>query len=172
MLGRPGLRGEQNDQEIDSNVLQAGQGMNPGRQVALKASLPVGVPAMTVDRVCGSGLQAIVSAAEDVALGEADVIVARGIENMDRAPFLLPKARYGYRMGMPNAELVDSMVYDGLWDVFNDYHMGQTAENVADKYGITREDVDAFSLRSHQRAAAATAAGYFNDPILPLELRP
>ncbi len=170
MLGRTGLRGEQIDQVIVGNVLQAGQGMNPGRQVALKASLPVSVPAMTVNRVCGSGLQAIVSAAEDVALGEAEVIAAGGIENMDRAPFLLPKARYGYRMGMPNAELVDSMVYDGLWDVFNDYHMGQTAENVANKYGITREDVDAFSLQSHQRAAAATAAGYFKDQIVPIEV--
>src|SRR5205085_3720616 len=115
-----------------------GQGMNPGRQVALKAGLPSSVPGMTINRVCGSGLQAIVSASQQVALGESDVVMAGGIENMDQAPFVLPKARYGYRMGMPKAELVDSMVYEGRWDIFNDYQMGVTAENVGGKYGASR----------------------------------
>jgi len=124
------------DQVIVGNVLQAGQGMNPGRQVALKAGLPNSVPGMTLNRVCGSGLQAIISAAQEIAMGGAQVILAGGIENMDLAPFLLPKARYGYRMGMPRAELLDEMVSDGLWDAFNNYHMGITAENIAERYHI------------------------------------
>src|SRR5919202_4965115 len=124
VVSRAGLPADKVDQVIVGNVLQAGQGMNPGRQVALKAGLPPSVPGMTLNRVCGSGLQAIVSAGQQVALGESDVVLAGGIENMDQAPFVLPKARYGYRMGMPKADLVDAMVYDGLWDVFNDYHMG------------------------------------------------
>jgi acetyl-CoA C-acetyltransferase len=174
ILSRTQLPADQIDQVIVGNVLQAGQGMNPGRQVGLKAGLPAGVPAMTINRVCGSGLQAIVSAAEDVALGESQVILAGGIENMDLAPFLLPKARYGYRMGMPGGpggELLDSMVVDGLWDVFNNYHMGVTAENVAQQYGISREDADAFSLRSHQRAAKAITEGYFADQIVPVAIQ-
>jgi acetyl-CoA C-acetyltransferase len=126
---------------------------------------------MTINRVCGSGLQAILIGAQQVALGDSEIVLAGGIENMDQAPFLLPKARYGYRMGMPSAELYDSMVYDGLWDVFNDYHMGVTAENVADKFGITREDADKYALRSHQRAAKAIEEGYFADQIVPVELK-
>jgi acetyl-CoA C-acetyltransferase len=170
ILARTGLSGEQIDQVIVGNVLQAGQGMNPGRQVALKAGLPARVPGMTINRVCGSGLQAIISAAQDVALGTSDVIMAGGIENMDQAPFLLPKARYGYRMALPAAELVDSMVYDGLWDIYNNYHMGTTAENVAQKYGVSREEADAFSLRSHQRATQAIRAGAFADQIVPVAI--
>src|SRR5437879_8119161 len=132
VLSRSGMPANNVDQVIVGNVLQAGQGMNPGRQVALKAGLPNTVPGMTLNRVCGSGLQALVSAAQEIAVGGAQVILAGGIENMDLAPFLLPKARYGYRMGMPKAELGDDMEYDGLWDIFNDYHIGRTAENVGE----------------------------------------
>src|SRR6266436_6522603 len=168
VLSRSGLKAEQVDQVIVGNVLQAGQGMNPGRQVALKAGLPNSVPGMTLNRVCGSGLQAIVSAAQEIAVGGAQVILAGGIENMDLAPFLLPKARYGYRMGMPKADLLDGMVYDGLWDAFNNYHMGITAENVAERYHVSRQDADAYSLRSHQRAAQAIERGFFLKQIVPV----
>jgi acetyl-CoA C-acetyltransferase len=171
VLSRSGLPGERVDQVITGNVLQAGQGMNPGRQVALKAGLPDSVPGMTINRVCGSGLQAIISAGQQVALGESEVVVAGGIENMDQAPFVLPKARYGYRMGMPKAELVDAMVYDGLWDIFNDYHMGVTAENVAEKYGVSRDEADEYALRSHQLASKATQEGAFTQQIVPVEIK-
>jgi acetyl-CoA C-acetyltransferase len=171
VVGRAGLPADKVDQVIVGNVLQAGQGMNPGRQVALKAGLPVSVPGMTINRVCGSGLQAIVSASQQVALGESQVVLAGGIENMDQAPFVLPKARYGYRMGMPKADLVDAMVYDGLWDIFNDYHMGITAENVAEKYGVSRDEADEYSLRSHQLAAKATQDGAFADQIVPIPIK-
>jgi acetyl-CoA C-acetyltransferase len=127
VLSRSGVEGEQVDQVIVGNILSAGQGMNPGRQVGIKSGLPVEVPGMTLNRMCGSGLQAIVSAAQEIALGDADVVLAGGIENMDMAPFLMTKGRYGYRMGMPDAKIYDHMVYDGLWDVFNNYHMGVTA---------------------------------------------
>ena len=126
---------------------------------------------MVVNRLCGSGLQAIVSASQEIAVGEAEVCLAGGIESMDLAPFLLPKARYGYRMGMPGGEMLDSMVSDGLWDVFNNYHMGNTAENVAQKYGISREEQDAFAVRSHEQAASAIEAGYFRDQIVPVEIK-
>src|ERR687884_1830616 len=171
VLSRAGVAGERVDQVIAGNVLQAGQGMNPGRQVALKAGLPNSVPGMTINRVCGSGLQAIVSAGQQVALGESDVVVAGGLVNMDQAPFVLPKARYGYRMSMPKGELVDAMVYDGLWDIFNDYHMGMTAENVAEKYGVSRDEADEYSLRSHQLASKATQAGAFADQIVPVQVK-
>jgi acetyl-CoA C-acetyltransferase len=159
---------EQVDQVIVGNVLQASQGMNPGRQVALKAGLPNSVPGMTLNRVCGSGLQAIVSAAQEIVVGGAQVILAGGVENMDLAPFLLPKARYGYRMGLPKADLLDGMVYDGLWDAFNNYHMGITAENVAERYHISRQEADAYALRSHQRAAQAMQSGFFHQQIVPV----
>src|SRR5438552_11571741 len=159
------------DQVIVGNVLQAGQGMNPGRQVALKAGLPNRVPGMTLNRVCGSGLQAIISAAQEIVVGCAQVILAGGIENMDLAPFLLPKARYGYRMGMPKADMLDSMVYDGLWDVFSNYHMGSTAENVAERYHVSREDADAYSLRSHQLATQAMLNGFFLKQIVPVPIQ-
>jgi len=171
ILRRTGLQDKQVDQVIVGNVLQAGQGMNPGRQVALKSGLPPSVPAMTLNRVCGSGLQAVVSAAHEVLLGDAEVVIAGGIENMDMAPFLLPKARYGYRMGMPKSDMYDSMVYDGLWDVFNNYHMGVTAENVARRCNVTRDDADAYSLRSHQRAARAINDGLFRDQIVPVPVK-
>jgi acetyl-CoA C-acetyltransferase len=171
VLSRSGVEGEQVDQVIIGNILSAGQGMNPGRQVGIKSGLPVEVPGMTLNRMCGSGLQAIVSAAQEIALGDADVVLAGGIENMDRAPFILPKGRYGYRMGMPKADIYDHMVYDGLWDIFNDYHMGVTAENVAEKYGITREDSDAYAVRSHQRAAKAHEEELFDEQIVPIEIK-
>jgi acetyl-CoA C-acetyltransferase len=171
VLSRAGIEGEQVDQAIVGNILQAGQGMNPGRQVGMGSGLPVGAPAMTINRMCASGLQAIVSAAQEVALGDAEVVLAGGIENMDQAPFLLPKGRYGYRMGMPDAKILDHMVYDGLWDVFENYHMGTTAENVADRYGVSREDADAYAVRSHQRATKAIQEGYFEDQIVPVEVR-
>ena len=171
VLARSGLSADRVDQVIVGNVLQAGQGMNPGRQVALKGGLPVSVPGMTLNRVCGSGLQAICSAAQEVALGQSEVVLAGGIENMDRAPFLLPQARYGYRMGMPTAELLDGMVYDGLHDIFNDYHMGVTAENVAEQFGISRDEADEYSLRSHQRATRAIAKGFFAEQVVPVPVR-
>ncbi len=171
VLSRSGIEAERVDQIIVGNILSAGQGMNPGRQVGMKTGLPVTTPGMTLNRMCGSGLQAIISAAQEVALGDADVVMAGGIENMDRAPFLLDKARYGYRMGMPSAEIHDHMVYDGLWDVFNNYHMGVTAENVAEEYGITREESDAYAVRSHQRAAKAHQDELFEGQIVPVEVR-
>src|SRR5215218_8688387 len=164
VLSRAGIEGEQVDQIIVGNILSAGQGM-------IKSGLPVEVPGITLNRMCGSGLQAIVSAAQEIALGDADVMMAGGIENMDQAPFLLSKGRYGYRMGMPNADIYDHMVYDGLWDIFNDYHMGVTAENVAEEYGISREDSDAYAVRSHQRAVKAIEEGYFEDQIVPVEVK-
>ncbi len=126
---------------------------------------------MTLNRMCGSGLQAIVSAAQEIALGDADVVLAGGIENMDQAPFLMPNGRYGYRMGMPSAEILDHMVYDGLWDVFNDYHMGVTAENVAEQYGVSREESDAYAVKSHQRAAKSNEEEYFSGQIVPVEIK-
>jgi acetyl-CoA C-acetyltransferase len=171
VLSRSGIEGEQVDQVIIGNILSAGQGMNPGRQVGIKSGVPVQAPGLTLNRMCGSGLQAIVSAAQEIALGDADVVLAGGIENMDRAPFLMPKARYGYRMGMPKADIYDHMVYDGLWDIFNDYHMGITAENVAEEYGITREESDAYAVRSHQRAAKAHEEEVFEGQIVPVEIK-
>ena len=171
VLNRSGLDPEQVDQVIVGNVLMAGQGMNPARQVGINAGVPAGSPAMTINRMCASGLQAIVSAAQEIVLGEAEVILAGGIENMDKAPFLLQKGRYGYQMGMPDAKILDHMVYDGLWDVFNDYHMGMTAENVADQYGITRDECDEYAARSHQLAQKATEEGYFADEIVPVEVQ-
>ncbi|MGH3088104.1 MAG: thiolase family protein [Rubrobacteraceae bacterium] len=171
VVSRSGVAPDQVDQIIVGNILSAGQGMNPGRQVGMKSGLPVETPGMTLNRMCGSGLQAIVSAAQEVALGDAEVVMAGGIENMDMAPFILPKGRYGYRMGMPKADIYDHMVYDGLWDIFNDYHMGVTAENVAEKYNVTREDQDAYAARSHQRATKAMNEGYFEEQIVPVEVR-
>ena len=171
VLSRSGIEGEQVDQVIVGNILSAGQGMNPGRQVGIKSGLPVEVPGMTLNRMCGSGLQAIVSAAQEIALGDADVVLAGGVENMDMAPFILPKGRYGYRMGMPDAKIYDHLVYDGLWDVFNDYHMGVTAENVAEAYGITREESDAYAVRSHQRAAKAHEEEQFEGQIVPVGIK-
>ena len=171
VLNRAGIEGEQVDQVIVGNILMAGQGMNPARQVGINAGVPKEAPGMTINRMCASGLQAIVSAAQEIALGEADVILAGGIENMDQAPFLIPEGRYGYRMGLPDAKILDHMVYDGLWDKFNDYHMGVTAENVAEQYDLTRDECDEYAARSHQYAQKATEEGWFADQIVPIEVK-
>lgn len=148
--------------------MQAGLGQNPARQAEIKAGIPVEVPAMTVNMVCGSGLRAVTLAAQAVMLGDADIVVAGGMENMSRAPYVLNDARFGYRMN--NGQLVDEMVYDGLTDVFNQYHMGITAENVAEKYNITREEQDEFAYRSQKLASEAISSGKFEDEIVPVTI--
>lgn len=158
------------DECIMGCVLQAGVGQAPARQVAIFAGLPVHVGALTVNQVCGSGLRAVALAAQAIQTGDADIIVAGGMESMTNAPYLLPQARSGYRMG--NGNLIDAMINDGLWDVYNQFHMGSAAEMVAEKYRITREDQDAFAAESHRRAAAATAEGRFCAEILPVEVPP
>ena len=171
VIERSGIDPGRINQVIVGNILSAGQGMNPARQVGVKSGVPVQAPGLTLNRMCGSGLQAIVNAAQEIALGDAEVVLAGGIENMDQAPFLLPKGRYGYRMGLPDAKLLDHMVNDGLWDAFNDYHMGITAENVAERYGITREDCDAYAARSHQLAAKAHSEELFAGQIVPVPIK-
>src|SRR5829696_6919948 len=171
VIERSGVDPARINQVIVGNILSAGQGMNPGRQVGVKSGVPVQAPGLTLNRMCGSGLQAIVNAAQEIALGDAEVVLAGGIENMDQAPFLLPKGRYGYRMGLPDAKLLDHMVNDGLWDAFHDYHMGITAENVAERYGITREDCDAYAARSHQLAAKAHTKELFAGQIVPVPIK-
>lgn len=153
---------------IVGNVLQAGQGMNPARQIALGAGLPEHVPGMTVNRVCGSGLQAVVSAVQGIKSGDGQVYLAGGTENMSRAPFLLPRIREGYRLG--HAQAMDSILADGLTDVFNNYHMGITAENIAAQWNLTREEQDAFSLESQNRAAAALEGNFFADELVSVEV--
>ncbi|HLG78175.1 MAG TPA: acetyl-CoA C-acetyltransferase [Ktedonobacteraceae bacterium] len=167
-LERSAVQPDQVQEVIMGNVLQAGQGMNPARQAAIYAGLPVHVPALTVNKVCGSGLKSIMLAAQSIRLGDADVVVAGGMESMSRAPYLLEKARFGYRMG--NSELVDEMIKDGLWDVFCDCHMGITAENICTDYHLTREELDQFALESQQRAVRAIQAGIFRDEIVPVEV--
>jgi acetyl-CoA C-acetyltransferase len=150
-------------------VLQAGLGQNIARQCAIKAGLSIECNAFTINKVCGSGLRAVSLAAQMIKAGDVDVVLAGGVENMCMAPFALPKARYGYRMN--DGKLVDIMIKDGLWESFNNYHMGVTAENVNDQYGITREEQDAFAVRSQERAAAAIAAGKFKDEIVPVVIK-
>lgn len=165
-LNRAGIAAESVDEVIMGNVLQAGQGMNPARQAALKAGIPQEVPAMTVNKMCGSGLKAVALAAQAVAAQDAEIVVAGGVENMSLAPYLLPKARAGYRMG--HDQIIDSMIKDGLWCPFTDVHMGITAENIAAKYGISREEQDAFAVTSQNRAEAAWAEGRFEREIVPV----
>lgn len=167
-LKRANVKPEDVSEVIMGNVLQAGLGQNPARQAEIKAGIPVDVPAMTVNMVCGSGLRAVTLAAQAVMLGDADIVVAGGMENMSRAPYVLNDARFGYRMN--NGQLVDEMVYDGLTDVFNQYHMGITAENVAEKYNITREEQDEFAYRSQKLAAEAISSGKFEDEIVPVTI--
>ena len=167
-LKRANVPAEAVDEVIMGCVLQAGLGQNVARQAAIKAGIPDSVPAMTLNNVCGSGLKAINLAASMIQAGEADVIVAGGMENMSATPYLIPNARYGYRMSMPTASIVDSMVNDGLWDAFNNYHMGITAENVAEKYGITREEQDEFALSSQLKCQKAQNEGKFDDEIVPV----
>src|SRR6478735_5904756 len=166
LLARYKLRPEQISEVILGQVLTAGSGQNPARQSSIKAGLPAEIPAMTINKVCGSGLKAVMLAAQAVRCGDADIVIAGGQENMSAAPHVLPGSRDGFRMG--DAKLIDSMIVDGLWDVYNHYHMGTTAENVAKKYGISRAMQDALALASQQKAAAAQEAGRFADEILPL----
>lgn len=156
------------DEVIMGNVLQGGQGQNVTRQAAIFAGIPEETNAYTVNKVCASGMKAIALAAHAIQSGDADIIVAGGMENMSNAPFILPDARFGYRMSMPFAKLTDLMVYDGLYEIFNGYHMGMTAENLAALYKISRQDQDEFALQSHQRARAAIANGTFKDEIVPV----
>ncbi len=168
LLERGKLAGEQIGEVILGQVLQAGAGQNPARQAAIKAGLPHGVPAMTINKVCGSGLKAVMLAAQSIRDGDSEIVIAGGQESMSLAPHVLPGSRDGQRMG--DWKLVDSMISDGLWDVYNQYHMGTTAENVAKKYGITREQQDALALASQQKAAAAQEAGRFKDEIVPVAI--
>ncbi|OPJ63421.1 acetyl-CoA C-acetyltransferase [Clostridium oryzae] len=165
-IKRANIKPELVDEVIMGNVLQAGLGQNPARQATLKAGLPVEVSAMTINKVCGSGLRAVSLAAQMIKAGDDDIVVAGGMENMSRAPYVLNNARWGQRMG--NGTMVDSMINDGLWDAFNQYHMGITAENVAEKWGITREMQDEFSAQSQNRAEAAIKSGRFKDEIIPV----
>ncbi|MDH4567247.1 acetyl-CoA C-acyltransferase [Pseudomonas sp. BN414] len=166
LLAQTGLKGEQVDEVILGQVLTAGSGQNPARQAAILAGLPHAVPAMTLNKVCGSGLKALHLAAQAIRCGDAEVIIAGGQENMSLAPYVMPGARTGLRMG--HAKLVDSMIQDGLWDAFNDYHMGITAENLVEKYGLNREQQDAFAAASQQKAVAAIESGRFTDEITPI----
>jgi acetyl-CoA C-acetyltransferase len=167
---RAGVEPAKVDETIMGCVLQAGVGQSPARQAAIFAGLPPEVGALTVNQVCGSGLRAVSLAAQAIQTGDSEIVVAGGMESMSNAPYLLPQARRGYRMG--NGVLVDAMIHDGLWDVYNQFHMGAAAEMVAEKYNITREDQDAFAAESHRRAAAATAAGRFQAQILAVEVPP
>src|SRR3981189_1734402 len=158
------------DECIMGNVVSAGLGQNPARQAAIFGGLAPEVGAMTVNKVCGSGLKAVALAAQAIQTENSSIVVAGGMESMTNAPYLLPQARKGYRLG--NAQVVDSMVHDGLWDIFNNYHMGITGENVAEKYGIPREEQDEFALNSHRKALAAIKECRFKAHILPVELAP
>ncbi|MET1081396.1 MAG: acetyl-CoA C-acetyltransferase [Pseudomonas sp.] len=166
LLAQTGLDGAEVDEVILGQVLTAGAGQNPARQAAIKAGLPHAVPALTLNKVCGSGLKALHLGAQAIRCGDAEVIIAGGQENMSLANYVMPGARTGLRMG--HTSLIDSMISDGLWDAFNDYHMGITAENLVDKYGISREAQDAFAATSQQKAVAAIEAGRFVEQITPI----
>ena len=172
-IERAGIKATDVDHVYMGCVLQAGQGQNVARQASLDAGLPIETPAVTVNVVCGSGLNSVNMAAQMIMAGDADVVVAGGTENMDMAPLAVQKGRYGYRMGWPmgKSELVDTMVYDGLWDAFNNYHMGITAENVAEQWGLTREQLDEFALTSQTRALAAIENGDFKEEIVPVTVK-
>lgn len=167
-INRAGIKASDVDELIFGNVLQAGLGQNVARQVSIAAGIPVEVPSFTVNKVCGSGLKSVTLAAQAIMAGESDVIVAGGTENMSQAPYILKDARWGQRMG--DGKLVDYMIADGLWDIFNDCHMGITAENVAERWNITREEQDEFALTSQLRAEKAIKSGRFKDEIVPIEV--
>ncbi|NLO48285.1 MAG: acetyl-CoA C-acetyltransferase [Clostridiales bacterium] len=168
-LERAGINGDQLDEVMFGCILTAGLGQNVARQVAIKAGIPVEVPSYTVGMVCGSGMKSVIEAARAIASGDADIVLTGGTENMSAAPYAVDTARYGARMG--NVTMVDTMVNDALTDVFNNYHMGITAENICDQWNITREELDAFSLSSQQKAAAAISAGKFKDEIVPVPVK-
>ncbi|MHA2233324.1 MAG: acetyl-CoA C-acyltransferase, partial [Candidatus Hodarchaeales archaeon] len=155
---------------IMGNVLMAGLGQNPARQAAIGAGIAPNSGAFTINKVCGSSLKAAMLATQAIRLGDEEIVVAGGMECMSGAPFLLKKARYGYRMGMPSAELIDAMVWDGLWDKYNKFHMGMTGEIVAERFNVTRDDADQLAARSHQLAKEATDKGLFDDEIVPVEI--
>jgi acetyl-CoA C-acetyltransferase len=157
------------DEVTMGNVLQAGQGQNTARQAMIYAGIPKETTAMTVNKICASGMKAVALAAQAIKAGDAEIVVAGGMENMSAVPYYLPAARWGARMF--NAEMVDGMVYDGLWEIFNDYHMGLTSENIAEKFGITREEQDKLALFSNQRALAAIKNGIFRQEIVPVEVK-
>jgi acetyl-CoA C-acetyltransferase len=165
---RAGVAPEDVDEVIMGCVIQAGLGQNPARQAALHGGIPFGVSAVTINKVCGSGLKSVMMAAQGVKLGDSEIVVAGGMESMSNAPYLLTKAREGYRMG--DGALVDSMIHDGLWCAFENYHMGNTGEVVAERYNVTREDQDEYALNSHRKAAAAIKEGKFRDEIVPVEI--
>ena len=173
-LNRAGVKPDQVDHVYMGCVIQAGQGQNVARQASIKAGLPVEVPAVTTNVVCGSGLNCVNQAAQMIMAGDADVVVAGGMENMSMAPYAIPQGRYGYRMTWPSASqgaLVDTMVKDALWDAFNDYHMIQTADNICNEWGITREELDEFAFNSQQKCKAAMESGAFKDEIVPVEVK-
>jgi acetyl-CoA C-acetyltransferase len=165
---RAGVEAAMIDECIMGNVVSAGLGQNPARQAAIYGGLSPATGAMTINKVCGSGLKSVALAAQAVQTGNSSVVVAGGMESMTNTPYLLPQARKGYRLG--NAQIIDSMVHDGLWDIYNDYHMGITGENVAEKYGITREEQDQFALNSHRKALSATKECRFKSQIVPVEI--
>ena len=168
-LNRAGVKPEQVDEVLMGCVIQAGLGQNVARQASIKAGLPAEVPAVTINVVCGSGLNCVNMAAEMIKAGDADIVVAGGMENMSLAPYALPKARYGYRMN--NGTLVDCMVNDALWDAFNDYHMIQTADNVAKQWNLTREELDDFAVKSQNKCEEAQKNGKFKDEIVPVQVK-
>jgi len=168
LLQRTGLQPDQVDEVILGQTLTAGVGQNPARQATIEAGLPVSVPAMTINKVCGSGLKAVHLAAQAIRCEDAEIIIAGGQENMNLAPHVLPKSRVGQRMG--DWTMPDTMIIDGLWDIFNDYHMGCTAENIADQYKISREEQDNFAATSQQKTEAAQKAGCFDEQIVPIEI--
>ena len=168
LLERSGVKPEQVSEVILGQVLAAGVGQNPARQAAIKAGLPEMIPAMTINKVCGSGLKAVMLAAQSIANGDSDLVIAGGQENMSAAPHVMNGSRDGFRMG--DAKLVDSMIVDGLWDAFNQYHMGVTAENVAKEYAVTRRDQDEFAVNSQNKTEAAQKSGRFRDEIVPVEI--
>ena len=168
-LNRAGVPADQVDQVYMGCVIQAGQGQNVARQASIKAGLPIETPAVTINVVCGSGLNCVNMAAEMIAAGDADIVVAGGMENMSMAPYAVMQGRYGYRMN--DGKLVDTMVHDALWDAFNDYHMGITAENICEKWGLTREELDKFAASSQQKAVAAQESGAFDKEIVPVEVK-
>ncbi|MFH0816822.1 MAG: acetyl-CoA C-acetyltransferase [Methanobacteriota archaeon] len=167
-VAKAGLQPGDIEEVIMGNVVGAGMGQNPARQAMIHAGLPNTIGAYTVNKVCGSGMKAIVNAAQAIKSGDAEIIVAGGMENMDLAPFLLDKARYGYRLG--NSALVDAMVNDGLWDIYNNFHMGMTGEIVAEKFNVSREDTDRMALASNQKACKAIKEGRFKSEIVPVEI--